>query len=187
MLRLLISVILVSTLFSCQNSTKKEVLKIEKQTVESLDTIINYWEIKTDTAIQIDTVRIGNDFYQLEIKTFSLNDSSIIRWNTLNKPTTYKDIYHSYATDLTLKKGKTIILKSKIDNETFKDSLDGDFLNHSILKEVSFDFVRSNRLYFKSKFNVPDTGWMFENQFAIFYKTNKKGQINFWGFKDIGN
>ena len=55
-----------------------------------------------------------------------------------------------------------------------------------MLRTVEYKSIRSNRLYFKANIEFPDTDWLIGTDFAIFYKTEKKGQIDFWNIKDIG-
>lgn len=141
---------------------------------------ITYWKTDYDTITETNEINIENETYHLNTKTYCLNDSSIVK-----KSDNITFIYHNYISELTLKKGNFIVLKSQINKEIFKDSLDNDFYRHSILKNIKFNFVRSNRLYFKSKFNLPETDWIIESDFAIFFRTNKKGKINYWNVKSI--
>lgn len=162
-------------------------IKVEpKDELKNIDTTVVYWQKDFDTIRKKHEVKIGNDIHQIELKTYSLNDSSIIRINDFNKPIIYKDIYHDYITEITLKKGNNLILKSQVKKSTFKDSLDSDFLKYSVLRDVEYEFIRSNRLYFKAQINVPDADWSFGTDFAIFYRTEKKGRIDYWNIKDIG-
>lgn len=196
MKKLLILILSFSILSSCdqeksENTQSEFKLKTElkvkpKPEPIKIDTTVVYWQTDFDTIRNKQEVKIGNEIHQLELKTYALNDSSIVRINDLNKPIIYKDIYHDYVTEIILKKENDIILKSKVNKSTFKDSLDGDFLKYSVLRSVEYDFIRSNRLYFKSHINVPDTDWSIKADFAIFFKTDKKGQIDFWNIKDIG-
>tara|TARA_R110002049_G_scaffold104336_1_gene250781 strand:+ start:101 stop:271 length:171 start_codon:yes stop_codon:yes gene_type:complete len=53
---------------------------------------------------------------------------------------------------------------------------------------VEYDFIRSNRLFFKADIDVLDTDWVSGSDFAIFYQTGRKGQIDFgikktWDYK----
>lgn len=196
MKKLLILIILFSILSSCNQKKSEKTqsefttnteLKIEPKSESiKIDTTVVYWQTDFDTIRNIQQVKIGNEIHQLELKTYSLNDSSIVRINDLNKPIIYKDIYHDYVTEIILKNENDIILKSKLNKTTFRDSLDGDFLKYSVLRGVEYDFIRSNRLYFKSHINVPDTDWSIGADFAIFYETEKKGQLEILDIKDIG-
>ncbi len=196
MKQLLILIFTLSILSSCdrkksdktQSELKPETeLKEEtKPQVKKMDTTVVFWQTEFDTIRKNQEVQIGNEIHQLELKTYSLNDSSIVRINDLNKPIIYKDIYHDNVTEIILKKGNDVILKSQVKKSTFKDSLDGDFLKYSVLRSVEYDFIRSNRLYFKADIDVPDTDWAIGTDFAIFYRTEKKGKIDYWNIKDIG-
>lgn len=196
MKQLLILILALSILSSCdrkksektQSEFKPETeLKTElKPEQKKLDTTVVYWQTDFDTIRKYQEVQIGNEIHQLELKTYSLNDSSIVRINDLNKPIIYKDIYHDNVTEIILKKGNDVILKSQVKKATFKDSLDGDFLKYSVLRSVEYDFIRSNRLYFKADIDVPDTDWAVGADFAIFYQTEKKGKIDYWNIRDIG-
>jgi len=196
MKQLLILILIFSFLSSCNDKKTKKTetdfkpkteLKTQmEQKAEILDTTVIYWQTDFDTIRENREVKIGNEIYHLELKTYSLNDSSIIKINDLNKPIIYKDIYHDNEIEIVLKKENQAILKSLVKKSTFKDSLDGDFLKYSVLKFIDYDGIRSNRIYFKGFFNVPDTDWAIGNDFAIFYLTEKKGEIDFWNFIDAG-
>ena len=198
MKQLLILILTFSILSSCERKKSKRTqsefkpeteLKTETEpepALKKLDTTVVYWQTEFDTIQKYQEVQIGNEIHQLELKTYSLNDSSIVRINDLNKPIIYKDIYHDNVTEIILKKGNAVILKSQVKKSTFKDSLDGDFLKYSVLRDVEYDFIRSNRLYFKAHINVPDTDWSLGTDFAVFYRTEKKGKIDYWNNNDIG-
>ncbi|MBR9831324.1 DUF4738 domain-containing protein [bacterium] len=151
-----------------------------------MDTTVVYWPTDFDTIRKSQEVKIGNNIHKLELKTYSLNDSSIVRINDLNRPIIYKDIYHDNVTEIILKKGNDVILKSQVKQATFKDSLDSDFFKYSVLRSVEYNSIRSNRLYFKADIDVPNTDRAIEADFAIFYQTEEKGKIDYWNIKDIG-
>ena len=159
--------------------------KIRNLISKSSDTVITYWKKNLDTLTERKTIRIGNDKYDLILKSYSLNDSSITRINTLNKPIIYKDIYHDYQSEVILMYKDQLVVSKPINKGTFKDSLSDEFLEQSILKEISFTNVRSNRLYFNAILYIPDTDWMVSIDFAIFYQTNKKGKVDFWNVIDL--
>ena len=170
---------------NCNNSnTLKEEQEV-KQDLENRDTIWEYWDSDYDTVELKKKIQIGNDNHQLTIRKYSLNDSSIIyTGHPKNTKTTYYDVYHDYAADIILKKEEELILQTKIDKHIFKDSLSNEFYDWSILWDLEYDGIRSNRLFFKSTLTVPDTDWQVKNDLGIFYKTNKKGQIDFYNFEE---
>lgn len=188
MKRPLILILTPLLLINCnRKQSENDKTKIETNVglVKKTDTAIVYWQTDFDTLPKTHEVNIENDIYLLELKTYSLNDSSIVRINDTNKPEVYKDIYHDRVTDIILKRGNTVILNSQVKTANFKDSLGGDFLKYSVLRDVKFDFIRSNRLYFKADIDVPDTDWAVGLDFAIFYRTDKKGRIDYWNVKEI--
>lgn len=178
MKHLLIIILLATLTLSCNKSKQaKEVVPIYN--VKSQDTIVTYWQTDFDTIVKNKDVQIGNLVHQLQIKTFSLNDSSIVKINGNSK-----EIYHNSLTEIILKYDEQIILKSQLNKQTFKDSLSGDFLKHAVLYNVDYDFIRSNRLYFKAEVVVPDSDWAKQTDLGIFYRTHKKGKIDFWNVID---
>jgi hypothetical protein len=187
MTRLLIYIAFLLILQSCNQNGKKS-LNSNKNKDNSIDlssnndTIITYWQPDFDTIIKNQKVRIENDFYDLSIKSYCLNDSSISRASDYDNS---KAIYHDYETEILLTLNSDTVLISKVTKGTFSDSLSGNFYKYAVLKDVEYNFVRSNRLYFKAFLNVPDSDWGVESEFAYFFRTNKKGQINCWSFKDV--
>ncbi|NBG67153.1 DUF4738 domain-containing protein [Acidiluteibacter ferrifornacis] len=196
MKQLLIIIFSLSILSSCdQNKSKKTQSEFKPETelntepepeLKKLDTTVVYWPTDFDTIRKSQEVKIGNNIHKLELKTYSLNDSSIVRINDLNRPIIYKDIYHDNVTEIILKKGNDVILKSQVKQATFKDSLDSDFFKYSVLRSVEYNSIRSNRLYFKADIEVPNTDRAIGADFAIFYQTKEKGKIDYWNIKDIG-
>lgn len=198
MKQIIVAIILVVSFYSCNQEKSKKKTSLSNGKVDSssrvkeslaketLDTVVIYWQTEYDTVAKNKKINIGNDIYELDLKSFSLNDSSRVRWNDLNRPTIYKDVYHEYVTDLVLKKDDSVLLTKRINKESFKDSLYGDFYKHSVLRVIEYESIRSNRIYFRAILDVPDTDWMLENDFSIFFRTNKKGQVDYWNFRDVG-
>jgi len=188
MKHLLILIVIAALLLNCERKESAQAKKEEEtSSVEldnKIDTIVLYWQTDFDTIRQRHEINIENDQYELELKIYSLNDSSIVKMNDGGKSEIHKDIYHDMVTDIILKKGNALILKFQVNKTTFKDSLSGDFLKYSVLRNVKYKFVRSNRLFFKADIDVPDTDWSTELDFSIFYRTNKKGQIEYWNIKE---
>ncbi len=184
MKQLLILIITFSILSSCNQkkseNTQSE-LKVEtERKLKKIDTTVVYWQTDFDTISSSQKILIGDYEHQLEIKSYSLNDSSIVNINGSNK-----EIYHNYNFEIILKKQKDTILKSEFHKENFKDSLNNEFYKRCILLRVEYNGIRSNRLYFKGGFFVPDTDWGFGNEFAIFYQTDKKNQLDSWNYEEI--
>lgn len=161
--------------------TKTE-LKIETTSrPKKNDTTVVYWQTDFDTIQKNQELKFGNEKLKLELKTYSLNDSSIISVNG-----NYIGIYHDYVSEVILTRLNDTILNRKLTKKKFKDSLNNEFYKLSVLTGIEYNGIRSNKLYFKGQFNVPDTDWVIENEFVIFYQTKKKNKINSWNYKDIG-
>lgn len=140
---------------------------------ELSDTICQFG---VDTSRKFEKVQIGNDFYELEIISYCKKSSSVKRISVVNQPT---NIVDDYETDIILLFEKDTILKSRVNKKTFKDGLNEELYHYAVLKDVDFDFIRSNRLYFKAFFKILKAEKNIELDFAIFYRTNKKGQIDY--------
>ena len=186
MKQLLTLILIFSFLSSCiEKKSQRPQFEFESKT-EALDkpkkndTTVIYWQTNFDTISDYQKIMIENYEYLLEIKSYSLNDSSIVKINENNK-----EIYHNYNFEIILKREKDTILKSELKRENFKDSLNNEFYKRCVLLEVEYEGIRSNRLYFNGGFFVPDTDWGFRNEFAIFYKTEKKTQLDSWNYKEI--
>lgn len=141
-----------------------------------------FFPLDKDTVNQNHDLEMYNKPYQLEITRYCLNDSLVERKLEGNEPKILS-IAHNYVSKIKLNQGTVSVLYMEINKETFKDSLDTDFYKIAVLHHVAYDGVRSNRLFFKASVTVPDTDWMCEFRFGIFYQTEKKGQLDYWGKK----
>jgi hypothetical protein len=61
-----------------------------------------------------------------------------------------------------------------------KDTVNSDYLNSAIIKNVEFDFVRANTLYFNAILENPIDGKEIIGRFNLFYRTKKKGIVYGW-------
>jgi len=191
MKQLFILIITFSILTNCGRKKSEKIqsefkqkakLKIETESrSKKTDTTVVYWQTDFDTILKTQELRIGNQKLKLSLKTYSLNDSSIVSING-----SYKGVYHNYISEIILTKLNDTILNRKLTKRKFKDSLNNKFYKLSVLTGIEYNGIRSNRLYFKGSFNVPDTDWVIGNEFGIFYQTEKKNKIDSWNYKDIG-
>lgn len=188
MKQFLMILIITALLSSCNQKKSKQSkslakpqkeLKVEKlSNAEQNKSTMVYWQTNFDTIRQIQNVTIDDNQHQLELKSFSLNDSSIVRTN---------EIYHDRASEIILTQNVDTLLYKKLTKDVFKDSLGVEFYNRGVLSSIEFENIDSDRLYFKGKLNVPDTGWLLSNEFSIYFRTEKRGLIDFENFQDIGN
>jgi hypothetical protein len=158
-------------LASCvQNTTKEK--KNEAQ--------VSYWNPSFDTIYNDHDIKIDNEIYILKIKSYSKNDSLLISYDSISN---YKIVAHNSAVDIILKKEDSLVFRKTLTRETFKDSMDAEFYNYSMLTGVNYESVRSNRIYCQAYLCMPDSDFCYQTDFAIFFKTDKKGQIDCWNFK----
>jgi hypothetical protein len=191
MKQLLILILTFSILSSCDRrksektqselKPKTELKVVTKSESKKNDTTVVYWQTDFDTIRNNQEIKIGNDKHKLELKTYSLNDSSIVSING-----NYKGIYHDYVSEIILTKLNDTVLNRKLTKRVFKDSLNSEFYKLCVLTGIEYAGIRSNRLFFKGELNVPDTDWVIGNEFGIFYQTKKKNNIDSWNYKDIG-
>src|SRR5690554_6130031 len=90
------------------------------------DTIHNYWELNRDTIYDKKEFKNSGLRYTLEIKTFSLNDSSIVRNLGHSGSQIFLDHSHKIASEFKLLTGSNIDTK-RIDRTVFKESLIPEF------------------------------------------------------------
>lgn len=183
MKELLIGLLITVSSIACTSTSEKNNADAKGNAAvvtTELDTTVIYWETDVDTVKADSSIRVGNEYYDLNIATYSLNDSSISWVNDLNRDLIYKDVYHNRATIISLSGKNDTIIAAVLDKSEFEDLLDSEFYNRCYLKNIEYDFIRSNRIYFKVTLIVPDTDWQMDGMMAIFYKTSKKGVVDSW-------
>ena len=180
---------------SVQEASSQEKVAVSPKTPEVIadksvkgkrDTVEVVWELDFDTAQTSSDIRIENDNYVVRTEVYCLNDSSIVSINDINNDAIYRDVYHDYQASIYLIREQDTTFSINLTKAAFKDSLSDEFFEASVLSSIEYESVRSNRLYFKVWLNVPDTDWMIESEMAVFYRTNKKGRVDYWGIKDVG-
>ena len=170
-MRFLILIFTFSILFSCQEKSKKVHSKLKSKTETEViqpekrkDTIYNYWELDLEVSVDKKEFEISNKTYMLELKTYSLNDSSIVRvfeeWNSK----VYIDHSHKIVTDLKLLTD-SIVYQKQIDRRDFKKSLIPEFYEVCNLFSTEIDSIVENTVYLTSDLAVPDT----DNQWYVWY------------------
>lgn len=148
------------------------------------DTVLVYATPDADTLTEYRKIRVENEYYSLCVKTYCLNDSSLVHYSLAKKS---KTIYHAYQSDLFFSHKNDTILFARIHKSNFSDSLPQAFKQYGILKQLRFEALRSNRLYFKSLFWIPHTKQLMEAELGIFFRTNKKPGIVTYGYKEVAN
>lgn len=187
--------ILLLTVFfiACENNANKDESKISESTeIESNNVSqkqekpIFYADIDTKKQHSSQLLNIDNEEYRLNIDRYCLNDSSIkheisIENNVDQKLIPAFQVYHNYEAEIGLSNGEQdTIIKKKIKKEIFKDSLSEAFYQESTILNVKYESVRSNRIYFNVILSAPDTDWQEEFTCAIFFRTDKISQLDYW-------
>lgn len=163
-------------LSSCDNLNKqkkesdfniKKESKVEVKPEKRKDTIYNYWALVLDTISDKKEFIISNKKHQFEIKTYSLNDSSIVRNLSQDGESVYLDHSHKMVSDFKLLID-SIIINKKIDRTNFEKILDTDFYTECNLFSTEMDSIKGNVIYLNSDLAVPDT----DNQWRVWYSIN---------------
>ena len=169
-MKYIISIAFILALAACANEeNEKEGMAtvIEEQSPEKN-------EIFRDTISSSFPVQIGNDKGLVQIvgeRTFinkQLADSDFLV--SLDEIQGFS-ISKYIDKEILIDSNKTVLLK---------DSINVDYLNGAIIKEVEFEFVRSNTLYFKVLFENPIDHKEIKGRFNLFYRTKKKGLVYGW-------
>jgi len=185
MKQLLILILTLSILSSCDrkksDKTQSE-LKAETksgpikeaeniQSKKKRDTIKNYWALILDTISSKKEFEISDLKHSLEVKTYSLNDSSIVRNLSQNGEQVYLDHSHKMVTDFKLLTD-SIVDKKQIDRTDFEKSLFPEFYAECNLFSTEIDSIIGNSIYLNSDLAVPDS----DNQWRVWYsiKINNK-------------
>jgi hypothetical protein len=179
MKQLLIIILLpFSILSSCnqkksKNAQSEFISRTEIKDIENnkkKDTIYNYWELIHDTVSVQKDFQIFNANYKLELKTFSLNDSLIIRDLSQGEEQSYIDHSHTMVTDFKLWTD-SLVDQKRIDRTDFEKSLIPKFYADCNLFSTEMDSIIGNKIYLTSNLAVPDS----DNQWRVWYsiKINK--------------
>ena len=140
------------------------------------DTINNYWALILDTISSKKEFKISDLKHTLELKTYSLNDSSIVRNLSQNGEKLYLDHSHKMVTDFKLLTD-SIVDKKQIDRTDFEKSLIPKFYTECNLFSTEIDSIVGNNIYLTSDLAVPDT----DNQWRVWYlikiNNNRLGKL----------
>jgi len=172
MKQLLILVLIFSILSSCDQKKSDKIQskleqKSELETVKAkkqIDTINNYWALILDTISSKKEFKILDLKHTFEIKTYSLNDSSIVRNLSQKGEQVYLDHSHKMVTDLKLLTD-SIVDKKQIDKTNFEKKLIPEFYAECNLFSTEIDSIVGNNIYLTSDLAVPDT----DNQWRVWY------------------
>jgi len=157
-----------------ESEPKKELEAIQSKIKK--DTINNYWALILDTISSKKEFKISDLKHTLELKTYSLNDSSIVRNLAQNGEQAYLDHSHKMVTDFKLLID-SIVDKKQIDRTDFEKSLIPEFYAECNLFSTEIDSILGNTIYLTSDLVIPDT----DNQWRVWYsikiKDNQIGNL----------
>ncbi|MEO1487608.1 MAG: hypothetical protein AAFU57_17865 [Bacteroidota bacterium] len=137
-----------------------EILKLENRR----DTIHNYWELILDTISEHEEFEVDSKNYKLEVRTYSLNDSAIIRNLSDFNSQLYLDYSHTMVTDFYLRTD-SITEHRQIDRADFESVLFPEFYAECNLYSSEIDSIVGDVIYLTSDLAVPDT----DNQWRVWY------------------
>lgn len=140
------------------------------------DTIRNYWQLTYDTIASRTDLKILDENYILELKTFSLNDSAIVR--KLDEK--YIDYSHTIVTDIKVINNSNIVQK-RIDKTIFKEHLIPEFYDECNLLYTEYESVLNNQIHLTSILSIPDT----DNQWQVKYSLSLSEDIDRLMVKDV--
>lgn len=149
------------------------------------DTINNYWALIYDTISSIKEFKISESKYTLELKTYSLNDSSIVRNLALDEEQPYLDHSHKVVTDFKLFTDSHIDIK-QIDRRHFEKFLIPEFYMECNLHTTKIDSVKGNTIYLNSSLDVPDTDNVWTVWYSMNINNNRLSDLNIQETKYVG-
>ncbi|KAB1153476.1 hypothetical protein F7018_16730 [Tenacibaculum aiptasiae] len=177
---LLTFLVLLSSCDNLNKQKKQSDFNIKKQSKiemkQEKDTIYNYWDLVLDTISDKKEFVISNKKYQLEIKTYSLNDSSIVRNLSQDGESVYLDHSHKMVSDFKLLTD-SIFSTKKIDRTSFEKILDSDFYTECNLFLTEIDSIKGNVIYLSSNLAVPDTGNQWRAWYSIKIEEDGLGEL----------
>ena len=165
------------TELTAETESEQKIELESNQSKNKKDTINNYWALILDTISTKKEFKISELKHTLELKTYSLNDSSIVRNLAQNGEQAYLDHSHKMVTDFKLLTD-SIVDKKQIDRTDFKESLIPEFYAECNLFSTEIDSILGNTIYLTSDLNVPDTGNQWKVWYSINIKDKKIGNLN---------
>lgn len=166
----------IKNLNTQNNTLLKDETKSDNFRISEQDTIYNYWELKYDTITYQTDLKVLNKIYTLQLKTFSLNDSTIVR--KLDEK--YIDHSHTIVTDIKITYD-SVVVKKRIDKTNFKEYLIPEFYADCNLLQTEYESILKNKIYLISILSVPDT----DNQWQIKYSLPLNENIDSLTIKEV--
>jgi len=135
--------------------------------------------LSQDTLSNVFPVRIGNDHGEIKVVAHRTVTNDI-----LTKSDYVISMYGLPDDSLTRKLDITDLI-DKNDFIRFQDSLNSDYTEGAVIKEIKYDFVRSNTLYFDAILQNPKAQKEMIGRFSLYYSPKRKGEISGWFTDEI--
>lgn len=171
-LLLAVSILLLNT---CSSEAPEEFVKTP---IESIA------KASQQLSTQLDSTRyqlqIGNDGYFLDI-TSALNESQTLVDSVKNAQGALLSLHYFYDIEyrLTLHNEVDTLLQKQIIKTDLPNSITAELLSRSVINEIEYVSIRSNRLYLDLELRPALGGTSTWLSFGIFYRGPKKGRIDF--------
>jgi hypothetical protein len=123
---------------------------------------VQYAPIDNQVISQDTSFKIKQDFYELNFATACLNDSLVAQEMSDFAQNKTFILAHNYETDISFKVNGRATSKKTIHKYLFKNKLEKEFLEKSIIKHpqfVKFDEAK-NEAIFEFIIGVPNTDWL---------------------------
>ena len=125
---------------------------------------VNYWELITDTVKTQQRFTFNENEYELQLLTYSLNDSAIVRTLEMGKNQVYLDHSHTMVTELLLTTDN-LEYKRVLDRTDFATFLEEDFYAECNLWATELDSIVGQTAHLMTTLAVPDT----DNMWSVWY------------------
>lgn len=162
------------------NTSKSDLIKNSEQnknqSENKKDTIYNYWELNLDTIVDKRDFKLDRNKLSLELKTFSLNDSLIIRNFGQESEQIYLDHSHTIVSELKLLTD-SIIDRKLIDKTNFEKFLIPEFYSECNLYSTEIDSVLNDKVFLTSDLAIPDTSDRWKVWYSIIIENNQLGEL----------
>lgn len=92
-----------------------------------------------------------------------------------------------YAYRIMLSIAGNIVIDTKVSKETFRDSLNADFMQQAELYDIELAGFRPDSLYFDALLGVDQTDWSRRIGCLVTYHGMQRGQLHYWVKRDAAD
>ncbi|GJM34899.1 MAG: hypothetical protein DHS20C18_39000 [Saprospiraceae bacterium] len=155
---------------SCQPTQSSEPDKQSEEAVKNEETP----PIVQENTLMEYPIKIGNHKAVVRIVGWDILENGVSKGRRFKIELTEKG-FELLSVDV----DKSVLIDN---NETvhFLDSLNADYTPQAVIKDITYDFIRGNTLYFKAILENPEQNKEILGRFNLFYGTERKGEIYGW-------